>query len=356
MPTIYEFRLTLTWAESVLDTLASDVAVAGRPEVCDRASYAAYFQAASGERDDRELTVPWSLPGGQRFWRVYLEGGDSSLKNLSGQQAWHNLIPLRMHGPVSVEPPAGAAATASEALLYPWGPVVSITVYWREPLELERLAAAVVGARPAIVSRASAGLDAVRKKIYGAAPRDWRELEPFSISTAIRGEPAATGMDAGDEPVHRFLQAVCTFNSSWEDDGLPDLESRRVARRSAEPPEHIVYGTRRGRAVWSPSHFSRPPGRQMHTLGCRHRNLSIVSAHCESLAGFVHATAVKLSDGDQLSPAHRKLANRAVVKLAALRDGRSTYRSGSVARQMSDNGWLVDINAVRHYLGLDPLG
>ena len=359
---IQEFRLSFIWTESILGALTRSPAPAiPRPEVRDRSAYAAYFDGAAGA-----AARPW--PGRfQGFWEEYLE--HKPLPDVSGQIAYRQLVPLRVANVVRPRTLDPDAVTANvEGLLYPWGTGLIVTVRYRHgwpDLETPVEAAAQIRGEPwyrgpadgrvrRLDDVAHDALTALRTEAFGDLPGTVLTSEPFSIHTVVRASGARDDMSPGLEPVQRFLHGVTSFSASWASDELPEIKEVTVGGRRNRPPDHILYGRRRGRAVWAPDSALKPGG-AVHTLGCQHRNLVLASAHHENVAGFMKATADHIHASGGLLSTHRMLAKRAGVALARGYHGTSTYRSGSLRHQIEANGWLPDIDFVRREVELPPV-
>ena len=131
----------------------------------------------------------------------------------------------------------------------------------------------------------------------------------------------------------------------------------KVAGIRNAPPSHLIYGLRRGRAIWSPEHFLAGGGvERPSTLECHHRNLVLASVQTEALARFAVATAARVTANTRRAPDETTQAKCAATALGDLYQGaEGTYKSGSVKAQISMNKWLEPINVVRVEAGLPKL-
>jgi hypothetical protein len=187
----------------------------------------------------------------------------------------------------------------------------------------------------------------------GVAPEE-RSVTPFTVFTVIRGkgvDPSVSPLEGGQ--VHRMLEAVTTWRPTWQYDALPDLSEASLRTRAA-PPSHVLYGRKRGRAVWFPALFIQEPG-EIHSLSCYHRNLVLVSLQVESLSGLISATAKQIGEGIALSACHRECARRAAGILGRLYGGVATYKSWSPRVHIEQNDLVKPLNDVRDYFNMSAL-
>ena len=117
------------------------------------------------------------------------------------------------------------------------------------------------------------------------------------VFTLIDADGDPQRFEPSEEAVRRFLHAVTSCSDTWEQDALPDLEKSKVAGISAAPLSHLVYGTRRARAVWSPGRFLAKPGAKKPTLKLHHRNLVLATAQTEAILGLADSAARRRSGG-----------------------------------------------------------
>jgi hypothetical protein len=145
-----------------------------------------------------------------------------------------------------------------------------------------------------------------------------RSAKPFTVATFVRGDlggkPPPEVEDAG--PVHRALEALCSWNPYWTTAALHPLAERRLPTKSA-PATHVLYGLTSGRAVWFPEGFL-PLARQATlgakkkiSLGCYEHNLTLASFQTESLARLMILVQGIYMRGETLSPSTNRLVRRA---------------------------------------------
>lgn len=362
--TLDALRISFIYGRTAIGPLASDGA-GPRPYPVDRDAYAERFETPPEQADGGKPARPWPPFERQAVWESYL-GVEHGLANVSARKAYANLVPLRFV--VLPEPTTGAPDTRilAEAFVYPWGIALVLTLTMTAGWAASgALADAAVALRHGAFAADDVGpvtldvlADTLLERLCGdvfgdAASRRWN-AEPFTISTLLHARGPADAFFPDQPGVHQLLHALSTFSRTYGTEQLGTVAEHRVAGRKAPPAGHEVYGTRRGRAVWGPQHFTRPRG-HVRTLGCQHRNLVLASTQVESLAALVLAARRCLGEGEELGLLLRAQTKFAVGALARFYDGKSSYRTGSVRQQIVANEWLEPINAVRDELGMSAI-
>ena len=184
-------------------------------------------------------------------------------------------------------------------------------------------------------------------------------FEPFSIVTFVkRASGIPDSFDPRGNSVHRLLEAVTSWSPTWANDRLPVLNERILETRSSGPPGDLVYGGRRGRAVWFPTSFN--AGHRNSSLNCYHRNLTHAIAHTEMLCGFCQLLSRKREQNEPFSPYEQDCSKRVAGILGRLYGGKdkktTTYRTSSTAKYIRDNDFIEPVNAIRRYWGMSDLG
>ncbi|HSF41430.1 MAG TPA: hypothetical protein VLT87_16645 [Thermoanaerobaculia bacterium] len=371
---LHDLRLTLLWTET-LPALFEGKASPGAPLgfVGSPDLYAARFaDILHGTPDPDGLAPPWSRSVGNFFWTFYLSGKVPG--EISGETAWKNLVPFRGGSAVHVEAPwlPQKGQMLVETFLYPYGIAVAVSARIQESLtvkeavdkahELRRthnLEVYWIGTQ----TRETSSLDALgrkvlanlRRKVLGVDVAAEANPVPFTIATIVRAEGAdsISGALEGSE-IHQALQALTTWSPTWRDDTLKSFAEARLSLRNS-PLDHVLYATRRGRAVWFPGLY-RPSTIRLRSLSCYHRNLLFTSLQVESLTGLVAAADEVLSRREIPSALQAKLARHAAGILGRLYGAdSSTYRSQSPRVQMDQNGCVEPINRVRDYFSMELL-
>lgn len=372
---IHDLRLSFIWTETCLDLIrdveSPGTGIAPLAFLGRRPSYARRFEEAlEGGNVPLDLEAPWPRPSGQYFWTYYLEGCTPG--RVSGVRAWKALVPFRGEVPATVEAPwLQPGRLTLEGYFYPHGLALVVTASCRSALtpgeavekafEIRRTKrysvewpsreGSDVLALDALASRA---LFELRRRSFLFAGVDDRSVTPFSVTTVVQGE----GVDPGAQPqrggkVQRMLEAVTTWWPTWRYDELPELENATLKIRRA-PPSHVLYGHKRGRAVWFPALFTQKGG-DLHSLSCYHRNLVLASLQVESLSGLVAVTAKQIDEGAWLAASHQECARRAAGILGRMYGGVATYKSWSPRVQIEQNDLVPVVNRVRDYLDMSPL-
>jgi hypothetical protein len=337
--------------------------------------YVATVEAARGRADGIELPWPAPKPGdtrpdAQHFWYLYLGGGKAPDK-VAALALWKNLVPLRT--PTGVTVTADGVEVRTEAFHWAHATAVVITVcITGEQALLDAVGSAVSARRDAryTMSDSSGGpqlgltLDQALPAILARCASEVRGVDdatqkgPFDAFTAvtvIRGNADASL--APDATVVRALQALAKWSPSWPGDGLLPLDGSTVLKsRSPRPPAHVLYAATKGRVAWYPATFSAAVPRQ-HTLGCMHRNLTLLTMQTSALLGLV-AIADTARDASDL---RSQLLRKAVGLLGRLYGpGDSTpvddmYQSWSARRQIEESGLAASINKYRTASNMGPL-
>ncbi len=380
---VQEFRLTFIFGRThgIVTTDGKD----GRAPLAylrDRDAYAAWFEGVRRDGGEEhpspgDLSPPWPAHAEQGFWERYLQdeiGFGRPLGDVSGNEAFRQLVPVRMASPVRLRAPLDDSIVSTQALIWPWGLGVAISVIHRYPLRsFSHLAQASLALREGpyeltearyhrnperttapLAHHAESVLDQLTKEAFGSVPgKPWGD-EPCSIHATVRAHGPRELFDPAHEEVHRMLQAVTSFSSSWESDELTDLASSRVAGRGIRPRDHIVFGSRRGRAIWAPDSFLASSG-ATHTVGCQYRNLIMGILQTESLLRFLSFSASHLKVVGPLPDQQLWLARRSAGALARLWAGQGSYRSGVMRAQVDRDRDRDDINLVRQEVDQTPL-
>jgi hypothetical protein len=374
-PKIQILRLAFIWIETLTESLQSEPPAAGLPLpplhfLGDRLEYQLEFSQVLLGHPLRHpgLIQPWRKWGAQNFWKCYLEG-----KQPTGKSAWSGLVPFRAQAPATLSAQGLSGRIETDSFFYPHG--VSLVVGARLTMEagLEDAVDQAFairrdtefdvywdggGAEEKMTLNAFAdkALTALRGLVLGpAAAQGPRPVTPFTVVTVLRGsdvEPTEATPEGGE--VHRALEALVSWRPTWRDDALPELANASLPIRTA-PLGHVLYGGKRGRAIWFPGSFTKI-GRRLHTLGCYHTNQVFTALQIESLSGLLRETALQLGQGGDLSPAWRYCAQRAAGILGRLYSGhRSTYRTSSAKAHIKQNDLVEIVNQMRDHFGMGPL-
>lgn len=375
IPQTSDLRISFIWTETFFDLLSHPQPPHAPFNFLGREStYRPFFEEALNSKTGKSgLTTPWHQPAGRSFWKFYLENRNPD--QINGHQSFQALVPLRGQVPVTIKAAWFPGTIFPEVFFYPHGTALIITarythtvtlpdaidigfkvrredqfdVQWKndgtsEHVSLDTLAEKCLAVLRALALGSEAG--------SGVHP-----FEPFSILTVVRGEGVDPGVPlAQGSDLHRMLEAVTAWDRDAQSYQLPELTDANVnLKLKSQLPGHVLYGHRRGRAIWFPHRFLQPtlPRRP---LACYHRNLVATSAQVESLSQFASATAEKSRNGT-IAPIVRDYAKRAVIMLGLLYGGvrDKTYRTWSSRAQIEQNGFVADINYIRQDRGLSAL-
>jgi hypothetical protein len=312
------------------------------------------FRVGAG-RFTGPLTVPWPENETQGFWERYLNCW-TRLAAVGPRDCRRAVAPLRVGRPIAVEADGGGdARVGTECFLHPWGASVVVTINLKalerdhaktieRLLELRYQDCFVVNGETNPITLeevADAAFDRVRTM---HSPGEGEQVgDAFSVLTLMNatGDPAA--FDPATEPTAKFLHAATSFSLTWQQDTLPPLAEATVARLSHAPATHLIYGSRRSRAVWGPSFFLTmlPPS----TLTCLHRNQTLAAMQTEAMSRFVVDTVRRMEQSIALSAEHKDRSRFAAEALGRLyRGDNDTYRSGSTKALVLDGRYKDPIN------------
>jgi hypothetical protein len=412
---INDLRLSLLWTEPSL-TLLDEPAPAGAPLAAlgRRYSYESLFkkilESHFGANAAKDLPLhllvgaakplpilgpPWPKPSGQLFWHRYLNVG--SLDAVSGSQAWHSLVPLRVKFPCYVETPDWLANSPKpltlsvlfEAFFYPHGVAFVANAVIRsvpsdpaaeppKPFTLEDAADLAFKVKQekfktrwegeaglfqavkwddeadselTLGEIAKRGLAALRVAAHGASTTSGSAsiLDPFTIFTVVKGVGVNPATPV-DDNIHRVLEGVTRWSDTWRYDALPALDKMKVEIKTS-PVSHVLYGRKRGRAAWFPATFTKTD--KKYSLACYHRNLIFASLQVESLCGFTALIAKMIQNKEPLSVSLSECVRQAGGTLGRLYGkGDKSYRSMSPRVQIEQNQYSDDIITVRKFLGM----
>ncbi len=364
---IKELRLAFVQTESIPGPLAA----LNAPAIPYRFLLnEALFQAelASALAGASALGLPWDRRVGKRFWYYYLER--TLPLSRTPKQMWRRLVPLRasLEG-VTVSGARIPATVETHAYVYPWGVGLAADVVAEGSWSLEEAVKVALNVRKGNVFDWTAGaktarmslgglldraIAEVRSRAYGGAVGAGQRGEVFSIVTVTDAE----GVDAGvavesKTEVHRALEAWTGWSSLWKSIALTDLKECTIdIMRKESLDGHVLYGGRRGRAVWFPAKFRSGYQEKPDALKCYHQNLFVSTLQTESLCRLSQAVADQLKEGQtvgQFPVTYRNCMELAAGILGRLWGGpqfHDSYRSQSLRDQIKRT-YFDAVNIVR---------
>jgi hypothetical protein len=390
---IRQFRLSNIWVETLPD-LFTETLPTGTATVRlgSMAAYEERFGAALADGPAAPLQPPWGGRSGLGFWKCYLglckEGVQDRIETVNQGAAWRHLVPLRTKVPLAIQAPWLSGRVETEGFFYPYGVGLMVTAVVRAPsaapfsLDQAVELAFAIRTKPLTVRWSAGGSTLLTEAVWGSGDEEQLKIgevanralatlravtlgphgkpgkgpaSPFTIFTVIQCDgvdPSQPTLIDGD--VHRALQAVTTWSTTYDSDSLLPFHKAGVVLRQLAPKSHLLYSTSRGRAVWFPASF-RKSAEAIHSLGCFHRNLSFESMQVESLSGLLRQTAPDLGQtklpGDQLA-----CLRFAAGVLGRLYGGASvTYQSCSSRVQIEQNKLTGVLSQARKWFGMQPL-
>jgi hypothetical protein len=368
---IHDLRLSFIWVETVTEPLEDAATIA-----LFRKSWVDYIQELDKELhktlDNSSRTLPWRINIGQHFWSFYFN--KKSLGNVNPNEAGRNLIPLRKKVNFKLDAPDFPGRLFHETYLYPFGVSIVVNAVLAGDFSLDELVNILfklrrnktlsVGWRKKkketlnLDEYAVKALALIKEKYLGKNTVSWRQsLQPFTVATFVRGsledgksvQELATPVD--DRDIQRVLEALVSWSPTWKSNQLPNLTDAIIPIKSSSPVQHLLYGRKRGRVVWFPQLIFSPK-KDLHSLGCYHRNLLLVSVQVESLSTLIQAIAEKIRNGEGhlLSQMYENSAKYGAMILARLYGNTNdTFRSLSPRSQMEQNSVTTDLNDVLYY-------
>jgi hypothetical protein len=364
------FKLSLIWVETIPAIFAQELGAAapyaflGKP-----GQFAKKFdelKAPGGS--SKALGLPWQKPQGHHFWKHYFAGRHAG--DISGADAWKNLVPLRGEMPfkITLEPPdppgPSKPRVTFEVFYTPQGLGLVANAYYRgKDKSIEEIAALAhafryryrfrmeaerAGGGMSLQSAADRALAAVRVQAFGNAEAFAGYDQPFTIATFVQGQTDNPDQEVRDgSPVHRVLEALTGWNENFATMNVEKtpIASAKLAIRTRADSD-LVYARKGGRAIWLPREFGTSPARPR--LSCYHRNITLASLQTMSLGECVGLVARRLERGEKVSPlllARAKAAARALDVLAS-GDRTATYRTMSIDAQIKAANWRASMDII----------
>lgn len=364
MTDISIFRTSFVWVQTVPAILSRKVPGA-YGFLGARGDYVDTFKACKeGTPAAGTLTLPWTKPEGNYYWRYYFEGQEAG--EVSGEKAWKMLVPFcRKLDIATVSPDKPEARVKFDMYYAPQGLAAVARVNYRggakSPADAAKLAHAVrydYRFLPAGVTDPAGGLSLdravdqafaqVRKTELGNADGFAGGGEPISVTTFLQGanvQPVAQGSDE-----HLLLEAVTGWrrNLTAADLATRKLADAQLAAVLNADAQNMIYARGRGRAIWFPREFV---GNSRAMLPCYHQNTVVASLQTQSLGALVVWVATQLAQSNPVDPGVLERAKRAAALLKIFANGgtaglKTTYRSASVQAQVANAKWDDAMKAV----------
>ncbi len=361
-------RLSLISVETLPPLLEQNIDPAAQlHSIAPGSSYTQLFDHARAGNAPLNLRAPWPSPRGQLFWTHYLgrEPGGTG-----GKQAWNALVPLRLAPCADIAlKPAGTKCLA-EGFYFPYGMAFVLTVTIENSGTLEQTVelgyrlrhdkeySLTLSGQAAVDCKydqlASKVLSYLRTIAFGPnMPAGQTSEGPFTVFTVIQasGINPATTVTA-DSDLHKDLDGATRWRPFHRQVAPADLADSSIDIMTS-PASHVLYATKRGRAIWFPNYFS--ASQEKATLSCYHRNVVLASMLADSQTGVLKI-AQPLCKANAALPSHmRECAKKATSRLTLAYLGKTTtYRSASIKEQIDDNGYLPVIDVCRNYFHMDP--
>jgi hypothetical protein len=371
--TIKDLRLAWIWLEGFAATFSSPLQdLLAKCSLGETLDYQAAFRKAALQPATGPFTVPWDMTKPERiqyFWTYYFE--NVSPHRVRAEDAWRKLVPLRRLAGVTAELPGLTGKLRFSAFHFPHalGLVASAGLQGDFSLDgaVDKVQQVGRGAvlnvsfadggtgNYTLPSLAAHTLDLMRSNVFGPDVPAGERSQPFTLATVVRAEGAMDVNSANPEngELHHALDGLCRGHGDWRNTPPVAFKESVIATRRA-PTSHLLYGLKRGRAVWYPASFL-PNPRRRFTLGCYHHNLLFASLQTESLLALL-GMADRTGDLNRLSQSMQRLVRSAAGIVGRLYGGdQSCYRSRSPRRQIDDSSQVDGVNRVRLFYGMGPL-
>ena len=293
------------------------------------------------------------------FWKYYLGNVDPQRTDysvLSGD-CLNNLIPFRKSLKLDVTVPWSsdsnpAKCISFEGFFYRHGVALVCTLRFRNSQNIEEAVTRALEARYqpvfslriqgeaqpySLTALSERCLDALCKEAINST--DGYSDQLFSVAAVASGDREYEGrvVQQGDE-IHRAIEALASWDSSWENKTLPEL-SKSVILIKKQQPGDVLYGHENSRVLWSPRLFVPvAEGCKDYALRWYYRNLVMASMHTRSLSAFLINTNKQSTINGRLK-CHAKIARDILLKLQNP-VGKSTYRTRSLKVQIENDSDL----------------
>ncbi len=346
---------------ALIEQAKADPSIRGKLLSARAAAYRAYTS------DPLHLTPPWDWMQENylhKFWDYYLNRDEEPLAAVRGADAWKALVPLRIVLPYKIRAPWLNGGIIVDGLLYPHAVGLAFMVNLTEkkdglryPQLMEQLFKLRENENFDVTlpdgTTSALKLDRLANRIMkdlltrvfaDAAPQTIALQDPLSVATFIHTLNVNPQLPIEDNSFpHRVLHGMSTWDPLWDDAkraALPPIAALNLAY-SDKGSTKIIYHSPRGRVVWFPHWFIKPPGRGNHKLSCYHRNLTLLVAQTEALALGAALAYPDVAAGKTPPDALKTFALNAAERARALylRDIKEfpTYHSASPKAQLDEN-------------------
>lgn len=313
--------------------------------------------------------APWASGYGRLFWACYNEKPSPTPKDL-----WESLVPFQFAAEAKVTASWLTGTARARAYLYPWGIAAMLDLGIKEPLDIEQAVSRSVSIRrndPMETSfngsveqgSATALLAALRRHVrelaYGPGTAEGTCTDRFSIVTVLDGEGIPVDQAVTENsPLHKQLNGLARGIPNWKTVPPDKLADNAIPTRPASPGS-ILFGTRRGRAVWFPESFTSAGPDFKNSLRCYHQNLTMATVHTEALCvlGKDAADWLTAATAHTAWPVnYDRCARNAAGLLGRLNGGKKagTYGSRSMQHQIKKT-YEAEVNALRKEYGMGAL-
>lgn len=321
--------------------------------------------ARAGETLPTKPSLPWRFEDDHAahdgFWEHYLGGAD--LDRVDAVTAWRGVVPIREPAPQTVKSTDDhwAAAASLERFRYPAAVASIATVRVKTRWNLDGASALVRFVNEAHWRRASQDVGTLGGLIDLALTELGQDSAHLSglgshqdpdlvVAAIIRAKSVTETAPAQGDAVHRMLESLCRLEPVSKARVLAPI-AERTTPIGLQDAGTILYGTRRGRALWMPVAL----GGGGQRIGTYQRSLVSASMQTAALLGVVRSAAAVKEGGHELSVDGEGLVRNAATALGRLYAGDdSTYRTGSIFRQIQDSGLVPVVDALRQRYALGP--
>lgn len=354
---VTDFRLSCIWVEALPELLgAQDLGLLGGLVRSDR--YAKLFNAVLADDNNPLVTVPWhhqpdeKYPFRNSYWADYIlrEFRDHP-KASPGDRAWRAVVPFRRK-----VPPARIQRSERcflEGWYYPHGIALTVTAWFRGEFDAIRLKVAAdeflrgtLGVtwpdgrvvQIGLNTLAGQSLDMLRREAFGEIQAGYRP-EPMRILTIVRAKHGTENIDQTELEV-ALRNAVISAAG-----GDPN---------SKTAPVRNIYAFSRARVIWR-SDRAFGESREIHTLGCLHRNIVMATLQVMSLLRGAEVLAAAAEDQGRLSPRIEPYARRLAGIIGRIHGGKETYFQECLRDQIAAANEKGRLDGLRQVVEMEPL-
>jgi hypothetical protein len=351
-------RLSIVWVEA-LPGLLQVPAAGPLGKLTQAADYAALFNALLAGGGNTLVDLPWPqhpparYPGRNNFWdeTIVTRLRDRPGSNL-GMLAWRAAIPLKHRANLITV--RRADRTSVEGWYYPHGVALSVTAWLSGNFDQ-------AGVQQALDDLLHAPLTVVW-------PNGNQTIEPADqLAATLLDNLSQQGFaiaDAGFRPPPMRIVTVIKAEHDPQEQNPAQAEAAMLDAvltaiggppASTLSPDRNVWSFSRGRVIWRPDRFLSTM-RNLHTLGCLHRNVLMGTLQVASLLRAVELLVANLvGTGAPVPPWIEPYARMLAGLVGRIYGGIETYAQASLRTMIGQPQPRSQADRLRNRFNLPPL-